>query len=213
MSRGRGVRVPANKLMLIKSAVLEKIVSGEITLLFRRWSRPGAKAGGTQMTQGGVVGIDSVEVIDEAAITEDDARGAGYNSREMLIEHLNYRDDAIYRIRVRWAGEDPRIALRDSDDLSGTKLAEIIQKLEKMDRTSKRGNWTQSYLEVIQSMPATYSGLLANYLGISQADFKPWVRKLKALGLTESLEIGYRLSPRGEKVLAALHDGAASDRA
>jgi hypothetical protein len=53
-------------------------------------------------------------------------------------------------------------------------------------------------------MPATYSGLLANYLGISQAEFKPWVRKLKALGLTESLEVGYRLSPRGEKVLGAV---------
>lgn len=190
--------------MLIKSAILEKIVSGEITLLFRRWSRPGAKAGGTQMTQSGVVGIDSVEVIDEASITEDDARDAGYDSLDMLIEHLNYREDPIYRIRVRWAGEDPRIALRESDDLSDAELAEIIEKLEKMDRTSKRGNWTQSYLEVIQSMPATYSGLLANYLGISQPDFKPWVRKLKALGLTESMEIGYRLSPRGEKVLAAL---------
>ena len=190
--------------MLIKDEVVEKIRTGEITVLFRRWSRPGAKAGGTQMTQGGVVGIDDVEVIDEAAITEEDARGAGYTDRENLIEHLNYREDPIYRIRVRWVGEDPRIALRSSDDLSEVELAEIIAKLDKMDRTSKRGNWTRSYLEVMQSMPATYSGLLANYLGISQADFKPWVRKLKALGLTESLEVGYRLSPRGEKVLAEL---------
>ena len=43
--------------------------------------------------------------------------------------------------------------------------------------------------------------------------FKPLVRKLKALGLTESLEVGYRLSPRGAAVLAALdrddpHPGA-----
>lgn len=190
--------------MLIKDEVVEKIRTGEITVLFRRWSRPGAKAGGTQLTQGGVVGIDEVELIDEAAITDEDARGAGYADREALIRHLNYREDPIYRIRVRWVGEDPRIALRSSDDLSDAELAEIIAKLEKMDRTSKRGAWTRSYLEVIESMPATYSGLLANYLGISQADFKPWVRKLKALGLTESLEVGYRLSPRGEKVLSAL---------
>jgi len=188
--------------MLIKEDVIEKIRTGEVTVLFRRWSRPGAKAGGTQMTQGGVVGIDSVEVIDEADITGADAVASGYADREDLIAHLNYREDPIYRIGVRWIGEDPRIAMREGVDDSD--IAEIIAKLEKMDRTSKRGPWTRSYLEVIQSMPATYSGLLANYLGISQADFKPWVRKLKALGLTESLEVGYRLSPRGEKVLKSV---------
>jgi hypothetical protein len=189
--------------MLIKDDVVEKIRTGDVTVLFRRWSRPGAKAGGTQMTQGGVVGIDSVEVITEADITDADAVAAGYANRDNLIEHLNYREDPIYRIGVRWVGEDPRIAMREGVDDSD--IAEIIAKLDKMDRTSKRGPWTRSYLEVIHAMPATYSGLLANYLGISQADFKPWVRKLKALGLTESLEVGYRLSPRGEKVLDALN--------
>lgn len=196
----RHVRIP----MLIKEDVVEKIRTGSVTVLFRRWSRPGAKAGGTQMTQGGVVGIESVAKVSEDEITETDALAAGYPSRAILIEHLNYREDPIYRIGVRWIGEDPRIALRESDDLSADELAEIIAKLDKMDRNSKRGPWTRSYLEVIQSMPATYSGLLANYLGLSQAEFKPWVRKLKALGLTESLEVGYRLSPRGEKVLAAV---------
>lgn len=190
--------------MLLKNEVLRKIGSGEITVIFRRWKRPGVKAGGTQMTQLGVIGIDSVAVVDENEITDEDAHGAGYASREDLIEHLNYREDPIYRIGVRWHGEDPRIALRVNDSLSEGELAEVIDRLEKMDRMSKRGAWTRSYLEVIESMPATYSGLLANYLGISQADFKPWVRKLKALGLTESLEVGYRLSPRGEKVIDAL---------
>jgi hypothetical protein len=188
--------------MLIKDEVVEKIRTGKVTVLFRRWSRPGAKAGGTQMTQGGVVGVDSVEVVTESDITDADALASGYTDAADLITHLNYREDPIYRIGVRWIGEDPRIAMREG--VEDSDIAEIIAKLEKMDRTSKRGAWTQSYLEVIRDMPATYSGLLANYLGISQADFKPWVRKLKALGLTESLEVGYRLSPRGEKVLEAL---------
>lgn len=192
--------------MLIKDDVVEKIRAGDITVLFRRWSRPGAKAGGTQMTQGGVVGVDTVEVIDEADITDADAFASGYSDREDLIEHLDYRDDPIYRIGVRWVGEDPRIAMRENVD--DAEIAEIIAKLEKMDRTSKRGPWTRSYLEVIRDMPATYSGLLANYLGIPKDDFKPWVRKLKALGLTESLEVGYRLSPRGEKILAAIEKAA-----
>lgn len=187
--------------MLIKDDVLSKIISGEITVLFRRWSRPGAKTGGTQMTQAGVIGIDSVEIVGESEITDADAVAAGYGSKAELIEHLNYRDDDIYRIGVRFVGEDPRIALRENAQLGEAELAEIVAKLDKLD---KRGAWTRSYLEVIESMPATYSGLLANFLGIAKDDFKPRVRKLKALGLTESLEVGYRLSTRGEKVLEVL---------
>ena len=190
--------------MLIKDDVIEKIKSGEITVLFRRWSRPGAKAGGTQMTQGGVIGIDSVEVVTEEEITELDAREAGYGTKENLLDKLSYRDDPIYRLRVFFQGEDPRIALREN--LADDDLEEVIAKLDKLDKNSKRGAWTRSYLQVIQDMPATYSGMLADYLGLSIPEFKPWVRKLKALGLTESLERGYRLSPRGEKVLEVLRN-------
>jgi hypothetical protein len=188
--------------MLIKDDVIEKIKSGEITTLFRRWSRPGAKAGGSQMTQGGVIGIDSVEVVSEDDITELDARESGYRTKENLLEHLNYRDDPIYRIRVYFKGEDPRIALREN--LEDDDLQDVIAKLDKLDKNSKRGAWTQEYLQVIQDMPNTHSSMLANYLGLSIPEFKPWVRKLKALGLTESLHPGYKLSPRGEKVLEAL---------
>ena len=41
---------------------------------------------------------------------------------------------------------------------------------------------------------------LAAQVGRETADFKKDVRKLKELGLTESLDIGYRLSPRGQAV-------------
>ena len=190
--------------MLIKDEVIEKIKSGEITTLFRRWSRPGAKAGGSQMTQGGVIGIDAVDVVSEDDITDLDAREAGYPSREKLLSGLSYRDDPIYKIRVFFKGEDPRIALREQADLGDDELSDVIAKLDKMDKTSKRGAWTQEYLQIIQDMPNTHSSLLADYLGLSVPEFKPWVRKLKALGLTESLHPGYKLSPRGEKVLSAL---------
>jgi len=194
--------------MLIKDEIIDQIKAGKITLLFRRWSRPGAKAGGTQLTQGGVIGIDTVEVVTEDDITELDAREAGYGTKANLLDRLSYREDPIYRMRVYFAGDDPREALRENDDLSGKELNEIIAKLEKLDKNSKRGLWTQSYLQVIHDMPQTYSGLLADYLGLDIPSFKPWVRKLKALGLTESLHPGYRLSPRGEKVLEALRQKA-----
>ncbi len=190
--------------MLIKDEVIDKIKSGEITTLFRRWKKVGVKAGGSQMTQGGVIGIDAVDVVPESEITEDDARNAGYPSRDKLLSGLSYRDDPIYKIRVHFAGADPRIALRENAELGNTELEDVIAKLEKLDRNSKRDPWTQQYLQLIQDMPNTHSGLLADYLGLSIPEFKPWVRKLKTLGLTESLHPGYKLSPRGEKVLDAL---------
>jgi hypothetical protein len=42
------------------------------------------------------------------------------------------------------------------------------------------------------------AGDLAVELGREREPFKIDVRKLKNLGLTTSLEVGYRLSPRGE---------------
>lgn len=190
--------------MLIKDDILERIKSGEITILFRRWSRPGAKAGGTQMTQAGIIDIDAVDVVEPGDITESEAREAGFPPVADLHSHLSYREDPIYRIRVHFAGEDPRIRLRENADLSEAELNETIEKLRKLDKNSKRGNWTRTYLQLIRDRPATYSGVLAKLVGVEIPQFKPWVRKLKALGLTESLEVGYRLSPRGEKVLEAL---------
>lgn len=189
--------------MLISNETIKGIREGIISLIFRRWRRPGVRAAGTQMTQGGVVGIDSVEVIDEAGINEADARRAGFASRSKLLEHLNppRPDTQLYRIQVHFESEDPRIALRENADLTELELDETIAKLNKMDAGSKRGPWTQSYLQIIHDRPATYSGVLAKSLGLEIPQFKPGVRKLKALSLTESLEVGYRLSPRGEKVL------------
>ena len=191
-------------LMLIKNVILEEIKAGRITLIFRRWKRAGAKAGGTQMTQLGVLGIDSVDIVTESKITAKDAKAAGFVSKDELIADLFDRDEDIYRIGVRWIGEDPRKALRENDKLGQIELNEIIAKLQKLDAGSQRGNWTQLYLQMIRDQPNTHAAILAEQLGLDIPHFKPWVRKLKALGLTESLRPGYRLSPRGQKVLKAL---------
>ncbi len=45
---------------------------------------------------------------------------------------------------------------------------------------------------------------IAAALAIEKAVLKPNIRKLKDLGLTESLAVGYRLSPRGAAILEAL---------
>ena len=55
--------------------------------------------------------------------------------------------------------------------------------------------------QLIGDRPAVRAGDLADDLGRERLSFKTDVRKLKALGLTESLTVGYRLSPRGRAFL------------
>lgn len=192
--------------MLIKNNVLERIRNGEITLIFRRWKRAGVKAGGTQMTQLGVLCIDSIDIVSEGKISAADVRKAGFASKTELLASMPPAAAGlnIYRIEVHWVGEDPRKALRANDKLTKTELDEILSKLKKLDAGSRRGPWTQQYLQIIHDQPNTHAAILAEQIGLDTPRFKPWVRKLKALGLTESLRPGYRLSPRGEKVLEAL---------
>jgi len=192
--------------MLIKTHILDRIKAGEITLIFRRWKKAGVKAGGTQLTQTGLLAIDSVDVVTAKQITEKEAKAAGYGSKDALLANLYDRGEDIYRIAVHWAGEDPRKVLRQKSDPSDAELNEIIERLRKLDAGSKRGNWTQLYLQMIHDQPNTHAAILAKQIGLDIPSFKPWVRKLKALGLTESLSPGYRLSPRGEKVLKALRN-------
>lgn len=192
--------------MLIKSVIIERIKAGEISLIFRRWKKAGVKAGGTQMTQRGVLAIDTVDIVPESKITPKDAKAAGFETKADLMTSMPDFDLDIYRIGVRWAGDDPRKALREKSDLSENEIADIIAKLRKLDTGSKRGPWTQMYLQMIHDQPNTHAAILAKQIGLDIPHFKPRVRKLKALGLTESLRPGYRLSPRGSKVLMALRE-------
>jgi hypothetical protein len=100
--------------MLIRADVLELIGRGEITLAFRRWRRPTVRTGGTLRTAIGVLAIDSVEPVALADITASDARIAGYRDRAELTAWLESREGEIYRVALRFVGEDPRISLRES---------------------------------------------------------------------------------------------------
>ncbi len=105
------------------------------------------------------------------------------------------------------AGPDPRVALRSSDSLAPAEVAALNTKLDRMDRAADQP-WTRSTLRQIQRMPGVVSTELAAEAGEERAAYKIRVRRLKALGLTESLERGYRLSPRGRAYLEALESKA-----
>ena len=182
--------------MLFRQDVLRRIGAGNVTLAFRRWRRPTVKAGGTLRTAVGVLAIDSVEPVDEKRVTDADARRAGSADRETLLAELP-GDGKLHRIEFRLAGPDPRVALRERRDISPAERAEIDARLARLDAASRHGPWTAAVLRLIADRPATRAPDLAASLGRDTAPFKADVCKLKELGLTESLEVGYRLSPRG----------------
>ncbi len=184
--------------MLFRQQFWAGLADGSVTLAFRRWKRPTVKAGGRQTTPAGVLAIDEVELIDEGAITEADAQRSGFADRAALLDELAGRDGELYRIAFHRAGDDPRIALREQAALTEDDSAELARRLARLDRASPHGPWTEAVLRLIAERPAVRAGDLAESLGRERLAFKTDVRKLKALGLTESLGVGYRLSPRGK---------------
>jgi hypothetical protein len=189
--------------VLIKRVVLDGIVAGRIDVAFRRWRRPTVKTGGKLRTVVGELSVGRVEPITERRITARDATRAGYATRADLLRDLaTYRDDGqLYRIELRLAGPDPRVALRERDDLAAEEVAGLTRRLARFDAASRHGPWTMETLRLIKDHPATLALHLATSVGRERAPFKADVRKLKELGLTESLEVGYRLSPRGRAFL------------
>ena len=194
--------------MLFRQEHWEGLTDGSITVAFRRWKRPNAKAGNRVRFVGGYLMIDDVRIIDQSAITKADARKAGFASLAALQAQLaEFGEGDLYRIALHWDGEDERLALREDDDLSDDDLAALTAKLARLDRASTRGPWTATVLSLIAERPGVRAPDLAESLGLETLVFKRDVRKLKALGLTESLKVGYRISPRGLVLLVKVQRG------
>jgi hypothetical protein len=183
--------------MLIRRDVLDRIVVGEIDLVFRRQRRPTVRTGGSLKTVVGVLDIVLVEPVTLDQLTEDDAHRGGYTDVARLRSDLTQKPEGeFYRVTVRFAGADPRIALREAAQLTEDDVALIAAKLDRYD-TGVRGPWTRQFLRMIEQQPNVRAPDLAASIGWETKPFKEQVRKLKALGLTISHSPGYELSPRG----------------
>ena len=188
--------------MLFKQPLWARLADGSVTVAFRRWRRPTVRVGGTLKIPTGVLAIDALTIVDPDEITESDARRAGSESRAELLAALAGRDGDLYRIDFHYAGLDPRIELRERDELTEHELAELTTRLQRLDARSAHGPWTTEYLQLIEAKPEVRAPDLAAGLGRETQPFKTDVRKLKNLGLTESMRVGYRLAPRGRAYLA-----------
>ena len=182
--------------MLFKQRFWPGLADGTITVAFRRWNRPTVKAAGTLQSPGGLLGIDEVALIEPDELTDDDALAAGYGGRQQVLADLR-PDGQLYRVRFHRLGDDPRVALRGRPDLGAEEVAELRRALSRLD-------WAVPTLRLISQRPGIVSTELAASVGVERQRFKQRMRRLKALGLTESLEVGYRLSPRGRALLARI---------
>lgn len=183
-----------------------RVAAGEITVAFRRWRTPRVFAGRVYRTNAGRVYVDSVDRIAPSAIKSADARAAGRAS--VAAVRADDRGDPshpLWRIRFHLATDpDQRELLASNDSLTADDLAEIATRLARLDKASSHGPWTEQTLRLIATNPARRAPDLAASVGRETQPFKIDVRKLKNLGLTHSLPVGYELSPRGEAYLTHL---------
>lgn len=200
------------QVMLFEQRLWAGLADGTVTVAFRRWKRPRATVGGSHRTPAGVLAVDAVAEVDPAAISEDDARAAGFGSLAELLRQLDrHGDGPVWRVDFHHAGADPREALGQAADLSGEEVAGLRARLDRLDRAARDGPWTVATLRLIGERPGVRAADLAAAAGRERHPFKTDVRKLKELGLTESLEVGYRLSPRGRALLERLGEPRARE--
>lgn len=187
--------------MLLNRATAEGIANGTITLVLRRWDVAHAKPGGSQRTPAGTIRIGAVtEYPGSHRVTAAQARAAGYPDATSAQAELDRRPARhTYAIEVSYLAPDERPELAANDELSDDDVDSITARLNRWDAATEP--WTRQYLTMIGANEAVRAPDLAAHVGLDVPRFKRRVRQLKGLGLTISLDVGYRLSPRGQAYL------------
>ena len=199
-------------MLLFQKRFHEGLVSGKVSLTFRRWPRSRVKPGGRYRCHPiGVLVVDSVDTIRASEITAEDAQRSGFDSREELVEYLSSgpagrlrESSSLYRIGLHHGGDGDRVEIALDEQLTADDVSEIQRKLARLD--AKRP-WTRQTLALIRKHPRVAASKLAALVGRETMPFKVDVRKLKRLGLTQSFEVGYEISPRGRAFMAARRCG------
>lgn len=205
-------------MLLFKKPFFEGLLSGAITVTYRRWAKPHVKPGGRYRCHPiGVIEVDTIALVPTRSITAKDAKAAGFDTRDALVAYLAelgpLEDHTeIYRVEFHHGGDGDRVSIALETDLDEDAVATIKKKLARMDEKSP---WTKKTLAIIDANPRIAASKLAAKLGRETLPFKTDVRKLKKLGLTQSFEVGYEISPRGRAYLEAIskRSGASRTRA
>jgi hypothetical protein len=190
-------------MLLFQKRFLRGLVDGSITLTFRQWPKARVKPLGRYRVHPiGVVEVAGLDRVRVGDISEQDARLAGFIDRAELLAYLEPAargpfgpQTELFRIELRYAGDGDRVPLANEDQLSTEDIAQIDARLARLDCQQP---WTRATLRLIEAHPRVAASQLALKMKQERAPFKANVVKLKKLGLTQSFEVGYELSPRGK---------------
>jgi hypothetical protein len=194
-------------MLLFQKRFHEGLVGGSITLTYRRWEKPHVRVGGRYRCHPiGVLEVDRVDRVKVSSITERDAKRSGFVSRIELLEYLRAarpqrleEKTEVFRVELHHGGDGDRVELALEADLGPDDIGAIEARLARMDQKEP---WTKKTLAIIDANPRVAASKLAAKLGRETLPFKVDVRRLKKLGLTQSFEVGYEISPRGRVFLA-----------
>jgi hypothetical protein len=199
-------------MLLFQKRFHEGLVGGRTTLTFRRWDKPHVKPGGRYRCHPiGVLEVTAVSRVQLVEIVEGDASRAGFASLEELVVYLRAAPgkarltarSEVFRVELKHGGDGDRVELALDDALKPDDVRAIKARLARFDEASDVGPWTKKTLALIAKHPRVAASQLAEKLGREKLSFKADVVKLKRLGLTQSFEVGYELSPRGVAFIAA----------
>ena len=173
--------------MLFERRLRDGLADGSITVALRRWKRTQVLPGRRYRSPDGLVEVTAVDVVD--AIDDATARAAGFASVGEALANL--------------AGEGPItiVHLHRVDDPDPRDVLSRDTSLPDLDRLRKQVAPYRAHLDLIAANPGVRAPDLAVRIDLDTPTFKRQVRRLKELGLTHSLRVGYRLSPRGEAFL------------
>ena len=182
------------------------IVDGAVRLPFRLWEKPHVKVGGRYRVHPiGVVEVNTVESVALAEISEADALAGGFQSRDELLSYMEpvakkplTPSTPVFRVGFVHGGDGDHVSIALETELSSEALADLEKRLARLER---EGPWVKKVMALIDKHPRVAASQLAKRLKRETEPFKIDVRKLKKLGLTQSFEVGYEVSPRGRKFL------------
>lgn len=182
------------------------IVDGAVRLTFRLWEKPHVKVGGRYRVHPiGVVQVDGLAQVKLGELADEDAKAGGFTSRDELLAYVGEVAKApltpatlIYRVEFHHGGDGDRVEGALDTTLSAADVTKLEARLARMDGDAP---WTRKVLALIGKHPRVAASKLAAKLGRETEPFKIDVRKLKKLGLTQSFEVGYEVSPRGQRFL------------
>ena len=198
--------------MLFKARFHAGLRDGSVDRTFRLWSNPKVRLRGQyRFARDGAVEVLAIDLVSLSKVTAREARRAGFSSRAELIAEIERaskrklrRSDQLYRVRLRFVEPQESSAGSKKVTVTASYVSEVVARLLEVDRRSRSGAWTGEVLAWIGRNPKRRAGDLADRLGVERKALKARVRRLKALGLTQSHEVGYELTALGRGVVAKL---------